>query len=371
MPDERILLVTGTDGPGIEEAARAAVRHLTGDNPPAESLEIFRERLDLSPVELLTGATQAILSPPFLGGDKTVWLHLDGGFPTEGAAKGRAENAAAALRRLAEALDAGLPASISLVLSGTQDRKTPLQRLPAAVEKAGGRVRLLNRPEFGNFGWERDMAAIIRRRAAEKKMDLPEDVVEYLLDILGTDTGRLSAELEKLLCHAGGPGQPVTLANAQAVCLGDGEANDWTLLDALRTRNHQLIWAELGSRLAREKDPDSAVLRLLGLLSREFSAMLQLQVFAQTRGLRSARDAEFAIGRLTPEEKAALLRKGFTFLGMNSFPLKKLMPSLGTWSGRDLVRLIPAVRDAWWAVVSGAASDKRTVLESVLLQLKA
>lgn len=368
-PKKRILLVTGNDAPGIETEARRRLHEWCGPQPAPEAVEAYRDREDRKAAEVMHDALGAILSPPFLGGDKTVWLHLDAGFGDDAAGgKGEKGVQAAACRALADVIRAGVPPGINVILSGIQDKKAPLQTLPAAVAAAGGEVALRDRPEFNSANWRRQMEQLVARRAAEKGMELSAECQAYLVESLGTDTGRLDAELEKVICYAGGPGRPVTLSDLQAVCHGDGEASDWSLLDAVRARLPDRVWQEYNTRMAQEKNPDGLVLRLLGLIFREFSQMLQILVFMQERKLRSPAEAAALAGRLSSEEKAACIRNGFTFLEMPAWLLKKSAGSVGAYKGADLVRLIPLARDAYWACVSGAVTEKRLVLETFLLQ---
>ncbi|MFA4944034.1 MAG: hypothetical protein WC789_04960 [Lentisphaeria bacterium] len=370
MPPERprLLLVTGNDAPGIEAAARKAVAAFAGPNPPAEALEPFREREGRTVAEVILDAAAALQSPPFLGAAKTVWLHLDGGFPDEAGERGEKAAAGTAMQRLAAALRAGLPPGVAAVLSGAQDKKKPLQLLPAAVAAAGGRLESCNRPEFNSRDWRAQMARLIVARAREKQLELPADGVDYLVDCLGTDTGLLDGELEKVACYLGKPGR-ATLADLQAVCQGTGEATDWSLLDAVRRRQFAGVWEELSARLAQEKRPEDVVLRLLGLLHREFSAQLQLLVFAQSRRLPGPAAIPGAVRALSPEQRAAAIREGFTFLEMPPFAIQKTAAAIGPYKGAELTRIIPLLRDAWWAVVSGQNDDKRLILESLLLRL--
>lgn len=366
---KRVLLVAGNDASGIEAEARRRLHEWCGPRPAPEAVEAYRDRDDRKAAEVMHDAIGAILSPPFLGGDKTVWLHLDSGFGDE-EATGKGEKGAlgAACRALAAAIRAGLPSSVNLILSGVQDKKAPLLLLPAAVLAAGGEVVPCDRPEFNSANWRRQMEQLVARRAAEKGMTLSVECQAYLVDSLGTDTGRMDAELEKVICYAGGPGRPVTLADLQAICRGDGEASDWSFLDAIRLRHPDRAWQEYNTRMAQEKTPDSLVLRLLGMMFRDFSQMLQILVFMQERKLRSPAEAAALAGRLSPEEKATCIRNGFTFLEMPAWLLKKATAGMGAYKGADLVRLIPLARDAYWACVSGAVTEKRLALENFLLQ---
>ncbi len=362
-----IFLVTGNDEAAIEAAAKALVAELAGTDPDPGALEIFREREDFTGGDLLGQAVSGMLAPPFLLDRKTVWLHKSTGFAAgEGGKKAAAKSAdAQMLARLGEVVAGGLPPGIHVVVSGP-DAEKPLGE---SFRKAGGQVKLCQRPDPKDRNWQQAMNALIRARAKEKGVALEPAAAECLTELLGVDTLRLDGELEKLACHAG-PGRMVTVADVLLLCQGEGgEISPFALNEAVGRRDLGEAWAALQAVLEREKNPESVVLRMLGVLHGQFRTLLQVRVFMQERKLKG--EAEFlrAVEGLTGEAKSEALRGGFEFVTFHPFRVKKLYEMAMRYSGQELVRAVPLLRDAWQKCVTGGASNTCVLLEELLVRL--
>ena len=69
-----ITLISGDDLPRIAEAARKIVDQHTGGNEDPFSFELIRECEGQPPESALESCLNAIQTPSFLGGEKTIWL---------------------------------------------------------------------------------------------------------------------------------------------------------------------------------------------------------------------------------------------------------------------------------------------------------
>jgi len=305
-----------------------------------------------------------VLSPPFLGGRKTVWLQGFGSFGAEGTATSKSADAQA-FRRLAEVIRKGVPADVFLVLSGPgiDSRKA----LHQACQEAG-EVVLCQKPDVRNWRWREAMAEVVRSRAEAKKVTLSEEVCAYLVEVLGTDTGRVDTELEKLICYCGGTGEPLTLAAAEEICRGDGETASWAIRDVVGTRDLDQVLALVDKLLRPEKDPDSAVLGLLAQIAAHLRQLLQVRVFMQERRLRRSDDVSGALRGLGQEELAACRARGLEFVDFHTYRNLQLGRQATNYSGPELVRGIVAARDTYWRCVSSEVA-KRALLEEFLMRL--
>ena len=170
----------------------------------------------------------------------------------------------------------------------------------AAAFAANGQVLQCRRPDPKNRGWPSDMALLIQRRARAKGVDLAADAVDLLVGVLGADTIPLDGELEKLCCYAGGPGTTVTAAMVEELCQGEGEATAWAFLDAVGERKLEKALDLARMVLAREKEEDRTILRLVQMLAGQFRTMLQVRVFMQEQGgLRGGDQVKSAVQRMS------------------------------------------------------------------------
>lgn len=361
---KNVILITGDDRPTVETLAKQRVAQVAGEDPDPFSLDIVRERDDQTAAETLNQLISSILSPPFLGGRKTVWLQSFSAFDSEGS-KTSTGPAATAFRRLAEIIADGLPQDIVLVMSGpgVDQRKALFKAC-----KAEGETVLCPKPNVRDRQWQAKMASLVRSSATAKGIELTEDVAAYLVAALGTDTGRIDGELEKLICYCGGVHRPITLQAAQEVCQAEGEAVSWALRDALGKRDGKEALRLVDVLLRREKDPEGAVLGLLFQVANGFRHLLQIRVFMQGRRTRNAGQVRGAVQGLTDEERTGCVNDGLEVVTFHPFRVETLARQAMNYSGQELVRAIVGFRDACWKCVSSSL-PKRVILEELIVSL--
>jgi DNA polymerase III delta subunit len=214
------------------------------------------------------------------------------------------------------------------------------------------------------------MRELIAERAAEKGLRLPPEVLEYLVAALGTDTGRIPGELEKLICYAGGPDRPVSVEDAEQVCPGSGEELPWALSNALGRRNLGEALRVIQVLLEQSRDEDQAARSLLGQTAKYFRELLQVKVFMTENGLGSPGALVGALQRLTPEQKQRCLADGLPVLAASAFRCKALAGDAKKYSGPDLVEAVGAVHDAYLKCLT-SGTPERIALEEVVTRIAA
>ncbi|MBR4416233.1 MAG: hypothetical protein IKS67_05645, partial [Victivallales bacterium] len=216
-----LFLISGNDESQITAQADKIVRQYAGDNPDPFAYDVFQEGDAGADPSLVINLLKSVKSPPFLGGKKTVWLKHFSGFDAEGSKTGPLGKV---LKELAETVAKGIPDDIILVMDGLGiDKRKALYKACLAH----GEVMLLTKPDKMNRNWQADMTACIQQAAKEKGLQLDRNVVEYLIDVLGTDTARIDSELEKIICYKGADTTPPTLEQVQKVCVGQCEEFNW------------------------------------------------------------------------------------------------------------------------------------------------
>ncbi len=359
-----VFLITGTDQAIIATTAEKLVREVAGENPDPFSLDVIREREGASTAEVVCELLNSLASPSFLGGRKTVWLQTVSAFEAEGAKTSKTAEAKA-FAKLCEVIQAGLPEDMLLVMSGSGvDQRKRLYK----VCKELGNVTVCNKPEVRNRNWQAEMGRLVQEAARAKGMRLRPDVTAYLVEVLGTDTLRIDPELEKLCCYCGGPEAQVTLADAQEICLGSGEAMSWSFSDALGHRQLDEAMRLLDVLLRQEKEPEGAVLGLLLQTAGRFRQLLQLRVFMQEKNLRSPGQVMSAVEGLSKEAKETAVASGFECISFHPYRVKMLAEQAVKFSGPELVRSIGLHRDANRACVGSNVSN-RVIMEQLIIKL--
>ena len=358
-----VFLVTGTDEASIRSEADRLAHELAGEDADAFSLDTIREQDDVPVAETVNQVVRSVRSPSLLGGRKTVWLRNFTSFTAEGRQDSKTPEAKA-FQVLCETITNGIPGDISLLMSGPgADARKGL----ALACKAQGRVIVLSKPEVRDRSWEGAMRALVRSRAEGKGVQLPQDVREYLVDVVGTDTERVDGELEKLICYCGAPENPITLAAAREICVGQGEAVSWALGNALGQRDVQESLRVVDVLIRQGQEPDRAARGLLMQAANFFRQLLQIRVFMQTRKLRSARQAQAAVEALSRDEKEDCRADGLEFVTFHRFRIGLLAEQALGYGGRELIEAVRTMRDAFWKAVSSSAAA-RVVLEEALIR---
>lgn len=362
-----VFLVTGNDPAMIAVETAKIVRRVAGDDPDPFALDVMREREGIALPDLIRQVVRAVLSPPFLGGHKTVWLKEFSGFGADSAGAAPKDPEAAALRELTEQIVKGIPADVVLVLDGPgADLEKPL----AKACRARGQVLSCDRPSLRNRDWRGEMRGLIERRAADKGANLSAEVVDYLTDVMGTDTGRIDGELEKLICYAGGPGQPIRREAAEQLCTGQGEELPWALTNALGRRDVAEALRCIRVLLEEGRDDALGARTLLGQMARFYRELLQMKVFMAERNLRSPQAVVGTLQRLRPEEKEACRQDGLAVAAGNAFRGRPLAEQAEAYSGPELIEAVRGLRDAYVRCVT-AGVPERVALEDIVMRTAA
>ncbi len=356
-----IFLFSGDDAATIAEEARKTVAGLTGPEPDEFALEVIRESDDRDAAATVQDLLGSIQTPSFLGGVKTVWLSGFSAFGDEPpASEKNLSPLAKAMSQLADVIRQGIPDDINLVLSGTGvDSKKPL----AKACEAAGKTRFFDQPEVDQRGWERQMQSLIRQRAGERGMTLDAAIVDYLMEAIGADTGRMTTEIEKLYCYGG---ENPTLEQVQELCVGNRDAGRFALSDAFGQRDLNAVFTTIGRVLDNHKNPDSACIMLTRQMAGVFQRFLHAKLLMQHLKT-TPRDLGRAIEGLTPEQEAQF--EGNLALGIkNAWYRGKVAEQADCYAGAELVDAVELIAQFDKLNVSSAL-PRRLALETLALRI--
>jgi len=190
----QINFLTGSDEAAVRKAASALARELA---PGADvfGLETIDGAVDTADAatKCVQETIQALLTLPFLGGSKLVWLK-NASFLADSVA-GRSESVLGALEKLCGILISGLPEGVSFLLSA------PLADKRRAAFKSLSKLAAIQVHDLPDLGFRGDEDAIIEwttGRVHERNLQLDPDAIEILTARVGLDTLQLESELEKL-----------------------------------------------------------------------------------------------------------------------------------------------------------------------------
>ena len=362
--EDNVILISGSDEAEIKVDADKTIRQLAGDNPDPFAFDVITEGEEVNAAKALQQTLNSIMSPPFFGDRKTVWLKNFSSLSQESkkASKG---SAGAYLNELAEKIKSGIPEDIKLVLSGPGiDKRKSLYKTCNDC----GTVRLYEKPDIKDRHWRQKMLDILRQRTANKNIKVSAEAEEYLIDIMGTDTARLESELEKLIVYCGGEGAEATLDDVQAICSGEGETISWQLRDAVGQRDIKEALDIINSLLTTAGDPEKQILGLVIQTANAFRHMLQARILMYQEKIRSYKQIYPLIKGLTAEKKEEYQSSGIEIVTMHPFRVQKLAEHAGNYEGNELLGAIINLRDVYRLCVTGTYA-KRAHFEKCLVDI--
>ncbi|MBR4220856.1 MAG: hypothetical protein IKR81_06865 [Victivallales bacterium] len=357
-------MVTGTNEARVVSEAQRLYKSLAGSNDDPFANEIFEQGDSGPEPELVNSVVRSLKTPPFLGGRKVVWLKHFTGFDQEGDKSSQAPMAVA-LRTLATAVTQYLgPEMILLVDGDGLDKRRALYKAFAAH----GKVMEYTKPDMAKKGWENIMIECIRQEASLKGLRLAANAEQFMLDVLGTDTARIDAELEKVICYRGGTEGTVTLEEVSAVCIGKGEEMAWALGNVLGERNIAETLKVIDKLIAQNRGSDESVRNMLYGAMKFYRDAIRIKVFMAENKIRNPMALVNFITDMAPEAKDAAVARGMDFLDYHVFRTKNLAMEIERYAPHDIIKALRVIRDAMWQTMS-SGTTVRMALESALTEI--
>jgi DNA polymerase-3 subunit delta len=155
---------------------------------------------------------QALLTLPFFGGVKLVWLK-NANFLAD-SVLGRSAAVTEALEQLQDTLAQGLPDGVKFLLSAIDvDKRRTFYK---ALGKAG-EVEVFDKVDSSRSGWEEGAGSMIETRARGRGLRIGVEAVELLAMLTGGDSRQVDNELEKIDLYLGKERREATLEDVRTL----------------------------------------------------------------------------------------------------------------------------------------------------------
>lgn len=176
-------------------------------------------------------------------------------------------------RKLAAYFEKPNPDTVLVFLGGYLDRNDRKKKVFRVLEAGAEIVDLVPLSENQTKIW-------FRKQLSNKEISIEEEALEALIELQGTDLGRLHSEIEKLILFAGGH-KKVSL---QMVNDLTGNFREHTIFDFL---NAVLVQDQIKAlRLSHELTRQPAeLLSMVTLLARRIRTLIQIQELSTSMGL--------------------------------------------------------------------------------------
>ena len=195
-----VFAVIGSD----EGETKRRARELASELTPAFGADFGVDTIDGTAdnaeqaVLRLRQTKDAILTLPFFGGEKLVWLK-NVNFLGD-TATGRSAAVQEALEEFKALLERGLPQGVQFLLSASEiDKRRSFYKSLGKFAK----VEQFDRIDTSRPGWEEDVQAIVHRLASEYGLKFELEALEMFVQLAGADGRQLRNELEKIDLYLG------------------------------------------------------------------------------------------------------------------------------------------------------------------------
>ena len=350
-------LISGDDDFARKRRAREVAVTLCGESEPENSpaLEIITsDSPDAKAEELLSRFLEALRTPPFLNDFKVVWLQhfndLDAVFSDE---------PPAGVAEILELLSSPLEAYLKVIIDGPGvDRR---KKAVKDLKNSGVEIEIFNAAKSSDKGFAENRRQVLENFARRCGKRLRGDAMQYLLEVLGGDSGMLANELEKLDCFTAGK-EEITLEDCLAITSRTSEALTWEFTGAVTAGNRTAALRSLAMLLGQKEN--GMEIRLLAALSNEYQRLIQTKL--AMKQLRITRPSPGIFDNISPELKAQFPNN--PLLKLHPYRAFKVCESCMKTSGAELAGKLKLIRDASLALVTGRG-ESRMILETVTCKL--
>jgi len=362
---QAICAVVGSDE---AEVKRVALQR-SGEMLPAEAGDLGCEIVDGVADNADQAATrvhqtiEAILTLPFFGGDKLVWLK-NANFLGD-SVTGRSAAVLEALEKLVETLEAGLPAGVRFLLSAPEiDKRRAFYK---ALGKLGN-LEIFDKLDTSRSGWEEEAASVVRDRADALGLRLRGEALELFVLQTGGDSRQIDNELQKLDLYLGTPRREVSVADVRLMVPASRAGVVFELGNALAARDLSGALA-LVEQLLFQGETAIAIL-LVAIIPTVRNLLLAKDLMQRYRLSRPAAPFHFTgtLNRLPAEATDHLPRKKDG--GINTYALGIAAMHTQRYTLAELRAAMSACLEANVALVSSGL-EARTVLTELVVKIAA
>jgi len=360
--DSNLIFVTGNEESDVRRAAQELAATLI-ENPDDEFasdvIDGNAENADQA-VERIHQTIEALLTVPFFGGAKLVWLK-NASFLAD-SITGRSQAVGEALEKLAKQIDSGIPEGIRLMISApSADKRRTFYKLL----KKKAELTVCDKPDFGWNATEEDVIQFVAGRAKARELKLNESALEILTARVGSETRQLESELDKLQTSIGFE-RVITEEDIRQLVPETRRGGIFDLSNGIQTRDLPFTLAKLDQLL---RQGENAVGILLAAIVPPVRNLLVVKDLMDRHGLRSpGRPQQFgsALSRLPGSETFHLPKKKDG--GVNAYGLGVAAQYASRFTLEELRAGFQACFEANRDLVSTSLPDK-VVLTRLLIRL--
>jgi DNA polymerase-3 subunit delta len=362
----KFYLISGNDEFAIKSKTREIICSLCGEEPENNpDLEIVAGDSDeMKPEEIMADLLNCLKTPPFLCPDKKIWLRHFLHFEKAFAASAK-DSITVMAEALIEFIKQGIPDDITLIIDGPElDQRKAFFK---ACKNAGAEIHYFRKADIASKDYTKSQYERIDEICAKARKNIEQQAKDYLAETVGSDSGRMRSELDKLICYVG-KNSSITLADCKAICSRTPEAMSWDFANRLIERDVPgalAIVGDLMEQMRSQRSGGNQELAILSSATRSFQEMVKVKTAAVELNMPKRVGKSFFYS-LDP----GLKEKYPDNILVNVHPFRAYMmcENSMSFSDRDLAGALEAILDANRRLVSGGG-DSRIILEQLVLKI--
>ncbi len=357
----RIQAVLGNDEAAVKEAARAHAAKLnSGGEFGADIIDGVADNAAQA-ADKIHSTIEALLTFPFFGGEKLVWLK-SANFLGD-SQMGRAAAVIEGLEKLVEILKSGLPEGITFLLSATEiDKRRSFYK---TLQKIAD-LEVFDQLDTSRAGWEEKAAALVEQMADERDLPFSKEALELFTLRTGGDRRVIATEIEKLALYRGHDSRMIDADDVRALVSVSRASVIFELGNAVAER--QLKRAlDLVDALLFQRENAVGIL-LVALIPTVRNLLLVKDLMTRHRLSRPAQPFFFGktLDRLSAEATAHLPRKKDGTL--NAYTLGLAAVNAHRYSVDELRRALDACLDANVEMITSSL-DTQVILSRLVVRI--
>jgi DNA polymerase-3 subunit delta len=310
----QIYAVLGSDESEVKRVAKGLAASLTPEGDFGADIIDGVAAHSEDAATRIHQAIEALLTFPFFGGEKLVWLK-NANFLADNQ-MGRAAAVTEALETLGETLSSRLPESTRFLLSaGEADKRRTFYKTLTKVAK----VEVHDKLDTSKTGWEEEAATLVQDLAGGTNVRFTPEALDCFTLFTAGDRRIILNELEKLELYLGDDSRDLTVEDIRLLVPMSRAGIIWELGTALSERRVQRALELLDQLLFQG---ESAIGILLVAIIPTVRNLLLVKDLMQRHRLSKPQQPFFfgkTLERLPPEAIAHLPRKKDG--GLNAFAL--------------------------------------------------
>ncbi len=214
MSQSNIHLIYGTDDGAVAEAAIKLFNKLKPEGGEDFANDIIDGNADNAEHahQISSETIQALLTLPFFGGTKIVWLKRATFMGND--RTGEAARAKEGVENLLDILEKGIGDDVIFLISATQVFKT--RRFYKFLAKNAD-VKEHNKLDTSKEGWEEQVAIMVEKHCVTHGLTFESDALDLFVTLAGEDTRQIVNELEKLDLYLGKDRRTIELDDVRKI----------------------------------------------------------------------------------------------------------------------------------------------------------